>query len=278
MLKIFVGLCFFLITYVRGFCQISCKKRAGTLLRRQGFFSDLQKKVDDEVWDFVYGRKERQWSPDRRPDGERGIRAGPGPDSRLSWGGAENMEMYEEAASTQAQDLVALTESVKNAPMGLAATTIFGEGSKEADPQAEMSRMRLAQVPSESSASRYISSPEELAELIFAKYGRYHDASVLRNTGQIAFNIYGPYLGLRSFPYTESQYLEKLNIVAVMLGDFDQAWYVKEFLLSPIAPRNGLPSTPRFDTAVTLRLNLSPTWGSVDSTVVDEWFSAQQGI
>lgn len=276
MTKILVGVSL-IITAVSGFRHILNRER-GCLLRRQSFFSDLQKKIDDEAWDFLYGRKERQWSPDRRPKDERGVRAGPGPDSMLSWGGAENIEMYEEAAATRARDLVALTETVKNEPMGLAATAIFGEGSKEADPQTEIDTFRAAQVPSESSSSRYISSPEELAELIFAKYGRYHDATILRNSGQIAFNIYGPYLGLRSFPYTESQYLEKLNVVAVMLGDFDQAWYVKEFLLSPIAPRNGLPSTPRFDTAVTLRLNLSPTWGSVDSALIDEWFSAQQGI
>ena len=50
---------------------------------------------------------------------------------------------------------------------------------------------------------------------------------------------------------------------------------MKQFLLSPIVPRNGLPSTPRYDTAVTLRLNLSPTWKSVDKKIVEEWFSAR---
>jgi len=97
--------------------------------------------------------------------------------------------------------------------------------------------------------------------------------AILRNTGQTAFNIYAPHLSQGSFPYTEGQYLEKLNIIVAMLNDFDQAWYVKQFLLSPIVPRNGLPSTPRFDTAVTLRLNLSPTWKDVDQKIVEEWFS-----
>lgn len=40
---------------------------------------------------------------------------------------------------------------------------------------------------------------------------------------KVAFNIYGPCLGLRSFPYTEEQYLEKLGITIAMLNDFDQA-------------------------------------------------------
>ena len=86
-------------------------------------------------------------------------------------------------------------------------------------------------------------------------------------------NLYGPHLWQRAFPYTEKQYIQKLSTIVLMLNDFDQAWYVKQFLLSPIVPRNGLPSTPRFDTAVTLRLNLSPTWKNVPKEIVDGWFA-----
>lgn len=164
------------------------------------------------------------------------------------------------------------------------------------------------------SNSRNIADAVELAELVRAKYGKYHDIAILRNTGQIAFNIYGPHLSQRAFPYTEEQYMQKLSTIVLMLNDFDQAWYVKQvgggygrrnhsggtthlknlkashassahqmlnaltslspqFLLSPIVPRNGLPSTPRFDTAVTLRLNLSPTWKNVPKSIVDGWFA-----
>ena len=172
--------------------------------------------------------------------------------------------------------MAAMTQNMKSSAMGSAAVAVFGDGAKiGGDSLGDLDRMRAAMVPDATSPGRMIQSPEELAELIFAKYGRYHDATILRNSGQVAFNIYGPSLGLRSFPYTEEQYMEKLNVVVAMLLDFDQAWYVKDFLLSPIAPRNGLPSTPRYDTAVTLRLNLSPTWNEVDQSLVEEWFSAQ---
>ena len=102
--------------------------------------------------------------------------------------------------------------------------------------------------------------------------------SILRNMGQIGFNIYGPSLGdVRGFGYTESQYISKLDTVCAMLNDFDQAWYLREFLLEPIYPRRGLPSTPRADTAVTLRINTSPTWQYVDPDLVDEWFKVFGG-
>lgn len=83
----------------------------------------------------------------------------------------------------------------------------------------------------------------ELAELCFAKYGRYHDMTLLRNKvfdgqWQVAFNIYGPCLGQRSFSYTEEQYLEKLDTAALMLCSWDQAWFVKQFC----TPRTASPS------------------------------------
>lgn len=117
----------------------------------------------------------------------------------------------------------------------------------------------------------------ELAELCFNKYGRYHDMTLLRNKifdgqWQVAFNIYGPCLGQRSFSYTEQQYLNKLDTAALMLNSWDQAWYVKQFLTEPITPRAGLPSRPRPDSAVTLRLNNSPSWREVDQADVEEWF------
>ncbi|CAM9276643.1 unnamed protein product [Heterosigma akashiwo] len=43
-----------------------------------------QEKLDDALWDFIYGAREKQWNPDRRPEGERG--AFDRTASTLSWG------------------------------------------------------------------------------------------------------------------------------------------------------------------------------------------------
>lgn len=56
-----------------------------------------------------------------------------------------------------------------------------------------------------------------------------------------------------------------------------QAWFVKQFLTQPIAPRAGLPSRPRPDSAVTLRLNNSPSWREVDPEEVNSWFELMGG-
>lgn len=96
--------------------------------------------------------------------------------------------------------------------------------------------------------------------MIYGKFGHYHDVDILRNGGQVAFNVYAPYLGQRAFSYTEEQYLQKLESIIQLLSDLDQEWFVRNFLLSPLKPRLGLPSKPSANTCVTLRLNLSPTW------------------
>lgn len=231
-----------------------------------------QKAFDDEVWDLFQGAKERKWSPDRRPENMKGTRAGPSAESQLTWGGAQSLEMYSRMIEESENDVQTFSGT---SALGSAAVTMYGEAGKlsSEEMEEELRQFRSFQAPVLGSPSRQISSAVELAELVRAKYGKYHDVAILRNTGQTAFNIYGPHLSQSSFPYTESQYLEKLNIIVAMLDDFDQAWYVKEFLLAPIVPRNGLPSTPRFDTAVTLRLNLSPTWRDVDKNKIEEWFS-----
>jgi hypothetical protein len=42
-------------------------------MRRRGtHFAGLRHAADDYMWDMLIGRKERQWSPDRRPLEERG--------------------------------------------------------------------------------------------------------------------------------------------------------------------------------------------------------------
>merc|ERR1712032_1383644 len=158
--------------------------------------------------------------------------------------------------------------------MGGAAVAIFGEQCKVDDLVDEYGlaeACRLAQVPK--GDARTINGSVELAELVHGKYGYYHDVSMIRNSGQVAFNIYGGWLGQSNFPYTEEQYLQKLQSIVRILDSLDQAWYIKNFLLSPITPRRGLPATPRADTAVTLRLNMSPTWKDSDQQIFDLWYS-----
>ena len=76
----------------------------------------------------------------------------------------------------------------------------------------------------------------------------------------VALNLYVGHLGQRSFPLTEEQYVERLGSVAYMLNAWNQPAFVRAFFAEPPIPRRGLPSRPRVDTAVSLRLNSSPTW------------------
>jgi hypothetical protein len=240
-------------------------------------FKKFSADFGDEMYEFAIGGKEKRWSPDRRPEDQQGVRAGPGPNSQLAWGTPEakakyELMMREQKAALYDEDVVA--DRIQDQPLGAAAVSMVGESAKGTRKDAKQieEAMALAHVPAGDAA--VISGPIELAELIHGKYGCYHDASILRNVGQIAFNIYGPSLGQANFPYTESQYLEKLEGVTDLLKDLEQSWYVKSFLLSPIKPRNGLPSRPQPDTAVTTRLNLSPTWDDVrNQDVYDAWLA-----
>lgn len=257
------------------------------LLRQEkesGFkWGNFWKKFDDEVWDAFQGRKEQRWSPDRRPEGQRGA-AGPGEESKLAWGGAKSKEEYEEMCEKQQFALADKAEKLMaSEPLGNAAVALQGESAKGDDyakPKAESQKgfedlVIEAQVPE--GEARTISGAVEFAEMIHGKFGRYHDVAVLRNVGQVGFNTYFPSLGQRKFSYTEEQYLDKLDSILTMLNELDQAWFVRNFLLSPKAPRMGLPSSPRADTAVTLRLNLSPTWDDErNQEIVDAWLALRR--
>lgn len=250
-------------------------------IRQRVFLRKIQKAfftlpTEEDVWEMCYGRKERMWSPDRRPKSEQGKRAWPGPHSKLSWGGphclalpyADMVGEHRDAGAKEA------AKRLRNQRLGSAAVPIFGETAKgdEEDESRVVEGAIRAQVPE--GDARTISGPVELAEMIFGKYGHYHDVAVVRNSGQVALNIYRPSLGMRTFPYTEAQYLQKLGSIVAFLNKLDQAWYVKNFLLSPLAPRNMLPSMPQVDTAVTVRLNLSPTWDNARSqAIVSMWFA-----
>ena len=119
-------------------------------------------------------------------------------------------------------------------------------------------------------------SGQELAALCFQKYGVMHDMAIKEVSFPglqrvVALNLYTGTLGQRSFPLNEEQYLAKLDAVAFMINSFLCAEYVRTFFRAPVAPRAGLPSRPRVDTAVTLRLNSSPTW---DNDLVESIFES----
>ncbi len=86
----------------------------------------------------------------------------------------------------------------------------------------------------------------------------------------VAFNLYVAHQGQKSFPYSDEQYLEKLDAIAMALTAWGQSEYIRAWFALPAAPRAGLPSRPRVDTAVSVRLNSSPTW---DPAAVEKWFT-----
>jgi len=88
----------------------------------------------------------------------------------------------------------------------------------------------------------------------------------------VALNLYVARQGQKSFPYSDEVFLEKLEAVALMLSSWGQADYIRAFFALKPAPRAGLPSTPRVDTAVSVRLNNSPSW---DPALAEQWFSSE---
>lgn len=120
-------------------------------------------------------------------------------------------------------------------------------------------------------------SGQELADLCYKKYGKFHDMCVKNsciskgNTRRwVALNVYIGHLGQKSFPMTSAEYVQKLESVAQICTGLRQSAYIREFFAEPPIPRRGLPSRPRTDTAVSLRLNRSPTWSD---DVAEEFFS-----
>ena len=120
-------------------------------------------------------------------------------------------------------------------------------------------------------------SLNQLADMCYAKYGKFHDMCVKNsciskgNTRRwVALNVYIGHLGQKSFPMTSAEYVQKLESVAQICTGLRQSAYVRQFFAEPPIPRRGLPSRPRTDTAVSLRLNRSPTW---NDDIAEEFFS-----
>ena len=116
-------------------------------------------------------------------------------------------------------------------------------------------------------------SGEELADLCYSKYGKFHDMALKRDDflgRKVSINLYVGFLGQRAFPYSEADYLDKLDIIAQAINTWDQPAYVRAFFQEKPIPRRGLPSRPRMDTAVSIRLYKSTTW---DDSCLDGYFS-----
>lgn len=118
----------------------------------------------------------------------------------------------------------------------------------------------------------------ELALMCYKKYGLYHDMALKADKMQlvsdkrlVSVNIYYAYFGQLNpqFQYSEEQYLAKLDAIARAVNQWGQAEFVREFFRERPTAYRGLPSRPRWDTAVSIRLNRSPTW---NDALADDYF------
>eukprot|EP00179_Madagascaria_erythrocladioides_P025112 CAMPEP_0198333966 /NCGR_PEP_ID=MMETSP1450-20131203/19301_1 /TAXON_ID=753684 ORGANISM="Madagascaria erythrocladiodes, Strain CCMP3234" /NCGR_SAMPLE_ID=MMETSP1450 /ASSEMBLY_ACC=CAM_ASM_001115 /LENGTH=310 /DNA_ID=CAMNT_0044038517 /DNA_START=38 /DNA_END=970 /DNA_ORIENTATION=- len=252
-------------------------------------------RVDREMWSFFQGRKEDMWQPDQRPENQRG--RFDRTQSSLSWSRAYAKTVLQKSAewnpatprydavpgerggvATQVATKVAVER--KEEPKSNVVLTEANSKSSDAWVEQVQKVADFADVPEEQD-ERSVTG-RQLAEYCYAKYGHYYDMTILQakpfgndeDRRQVALNVYGAYLGDNTiFKYTEEQYLARLDRIAGMLNSWDQAWFVRDFFRAPVVPRRGLPSTPKPDTAVTLRLNTSPTWKYVNKDIIEPWFT-----
>ena len=137
----------------------------------------------------------------------------------------------------------------------------------------EEAKEEVARLREESGPS--VLTGRELSCLLYVKYGFYHDLAIKHDQFKpaggrlISVNIYYGHLGQRSFPLTVRGYVEKMDVVAGAITAWDSAAYVRSELDQPPTPKRGLPSRPRYDTAVSIALHKSPTW---NDALVSEFF------
>ncbi|KAL4457654.1 hypothetical protein ABPG75_012519 [Micractinium tetrahymenae] len=110
-----------------------------------------------------------------------------------------------------------------------------------------------------------------LRQLIETKWGKAYDLSFVRRDlplGKtlICLNVMWTHLEQRSFPMSEEEYDEKLDLVAMYLNSWGQAERVEAFLRQPARPRKGMPSKPIVGTAISIQLDL-------EDAVINEFFA-----
>uniref|UniRef100_A0A7S4KLV1 Uncharacterized protein n=1 Tax=Guillardia theta TaxID=55529 RepID=A0A7S4KLV1_GUITH len=120
----------------------------------------------------------------------------------------------------------------------------------------QMQRVQQADVSSDS-----LLTGAELALLCNKKYGLYHDMALKCDKLQlvtdrklVSVNIYYAYYGQINprFPYSEAEYLSKLDTIANAVNTWGQAEFVRSFFAEKPTAYRGLPSRPRWDTGVEL--------------------------
>ena len=115
-------------------------------------------------------------------------------------------------------------------------------------------------------------SGEELRSMVLKRYGRLYDARICQrrdrfNKLQIYLQIMWKFLGQKSFPLSEEEYIEQTDAVAELLSEWNVGDVVRENL-----PKN--PKTPKMDTtganAVMIPLGLEDLENGVPGMRNDE--------
>lgn len=95
-----------------------------------------------------------------------------------------------------------------------------------------------------------IMTGQELHQLILHKWGYSYDVQLRRSQGKIWLQIMWRYLEQRSFPLTETEYLNHLNTLATHFHEWGVIDQVQEFIVTT-------KSRPRLGKAVCTPLELS---------------------
>ncbi|KAJ8908517.1 hypothetical protein NDN08_005225 [Rhodosorus marinus] len=181
-------------------------------------------KIDETLWNFTYGWKEKKWSPKKQ--GKAFNRR----ESSLSWG-AEKDVLSGYALTEEFLSGLGCAEEERKAAKAKTGALYVTETTAKLDSSLNLAIQKMAdwaEVPKDEDLR--LVDGRTLAELCFSKYGKYHDMAILQSQPfgserrQVAFNIYHPALGESIFPHSEEEYLKKLNLVSSLLNSVDQAW------------------------------------------------------
>ncbi|QDZ19515.1 hypothetical protein HOP50_03g20320 [Chloropicon primus] len=111
---------------------------------------------------------------------------------------------------------------------------------------------------------------DQLKDMIKNKYGVLYDMNFkvvsLPMKRVLSLNVMWSYYGQKSFPYTEAQYLLKLDGLAQKVRELQQEAVVRDFFAKEPKAERGLPAYPTVGTAVIIRMP------GVEDAIVDEFF------
>ena len=114
-----------------------------------------------------------------------------------------------------------------------------------------------------------------LKEMLIYKYGVQYDMNFkvvsLPMKRVLSLNIMWSYVGQKSFPYKEDQYLLKLEGIAQTVKQLGMEKKVREFFAKEPKPERGLPAYPTVGTAVIIRMP------EVEDSIVNEFFPQANG-